>query len=517
MTYIAGTTATTAEPPIWTSRTAAAAGVLAALVIAGDVLLWSHEPGISIFMFFCCLIAGVLALHPHKLGEGRTVVLFVVALLGAAPFIETLSLWALLTAQGGLALLALGISNQLPRFEDWGGAVTRFGVLAPVRLLTDTFRVIGEGGRQKVGGNLLRTITVWIVPLVFAAIFVLLFSAANPIVEMGLRAISLDKLLELLNPSRIFIWGFIAVTSWPFLVPKLLSWVPLPQMQGPHLPRAESLVFGGAAIRNSLIVFNAMFALQTVMDLMFLWGGVRLPEEMTHAEYAHRGAYPLIVTAILAGAFVLAAMRKNGPGETSPLIRNLVYLWIAQNIWLVISSLLRLKLYVEEFHLSEMRVAAGVWMVLVAVGLALIIARIALGKSNKWLVMCNMAALTVVFWLAAAVDVRSTIAFYNVRHSFEVTGQGTPLDLYYMSDLGPDAIPALDEFITTAKLEGEEKLNTFSILRNELSSRVIYASSAPWDVHPYPQDWREWTWRSERLQQYLLAHPFSPEPSRPID
>jgi hypothetical protein len=57
----------------------------------------------------------------------------------------------------------------------------------------------------------------------------------------------------------------------------------------------------------------------------------------------------------------------------------------------------------------------------------------------------------------------------------------------------------------------------FSILRNELSSRVIYASSAPWDVHLYPQDWREWTWRSERLQQYLLAHPFSPEPSRLID
>src|SRR5690349_16466047 len=115
MTDIAGTTATTAEPPIWTSRTVAAAGVLAALVIAGDILLWTHEPGISIFIFLCCLIAGILALHPHKLSETRTVILFVVALLAAAPFIETQSLWALATAQGGLTLLALGISNQLPR------------------------------------------------------------------------------------------------------------------------------------------------------------------------------------------------------------------------------------------------------------------------------------------------------------------------------------------------------------------------------------------------------------------
>ncbi len=508
MTDITGTTADTPEPTIWTRRILAAAGVLAALVVAGDFLLWNHEPGISLFTFFCCLIGGVLALHPEKLGQGRTVVLFFVALLSAAPFVETLSPWALLTAQGGLTLLVLGISNQLPRFEEWSGAFTRFGVLAPVRLIGDGFRMIGEGGRQRVGGRFLRAAAVWLVPLVFAVVFVLLFSAANPVVEMGLRAIRLDKLLELLNPARIFLWGLVAIGAWPFLVPKLLNWTALPQVQGPTLPRAETLLFGHAAIRNSLIVFNAMFALQTMMDLMFLWGGVRLPDGMSHAEYAHRGAYPLIVTAILAGAFVLAVMRRNGPGETSPLIRNLVYLWIAQNIWLVISSLLRLKLYVEEFHLSEMRVAAGIWMVLVAIGLALIIARIALNRSNKWLVMCNFVALSLTFWVVAVVDIKSAIAFYNVRHAYEVTGRGTPLDMYYMNDLGPDAIPALDEFIETARFAPRETITTFSLTRSELASRV--ASGAP-------SDWREWTWRSDRLQNYLLQHPFSPDLTALID
>jgi hypothetical protein len=512
MTDIAGPSVP-AEPTIWTTRTLAAAGILAALIVAGDVLLWDHNPGISLFIFFGCLIAGVLALHPHKLGEPRTVALFLVVLLSIAPFLETVSPWALLTAQGGLTLLALGISDQLPRFEDWGGAFTRFGILAPVRLLGDGLRIIGEGGQHKIGGRFLRGAVAWVVPLIFAVLFVLLFSAANPLVEMALKTIRLDKLLELLNPNRILIWGFIAVASWPLLVPRLLSWTPLPQMQGPVLPRAESLVFGHDAIRNSLVVFNAMFAVQTVMDLMFLWGGVRLPDGMTHAEYAHRGAYPLIVTAILAGAFVLAAMRRNGPGETSSLIRALVYLWIGQNIWLVISSLLRLKLYVEEFQLSELRIAAGVWMVLVAIGLALIIARIALGRSNKWLVMCNLAALSVTFWLAAVVDIRGYIAFYNVRHAYEVTGAGTPLDLYYMSDLGPDAIPALDEYLTTARVPNSD----MSIQRQELATRVIYADFTTKDVHLFAQDWREWTWRSDRLQQYLLAHPFSPDLATPIE
>ena len=49
------------------------------------------------------------------------------------------------------------------------------------------------------------------------------------------------------------------------------------------------------AITRSLILFNALFALQTVLDLTYLWGGANLPDGMTLAEYAHRGAYLLIL------------------------------------------------------------------------------------------------------------------------------------------------------------------------------------------------------------------------------
>lgn len=516
MTDIAGTSVPT-EPTIWTSRTGAALGVLAALVAVGDILIWAHEPGVSLFVLFVALIFGVLVLHPHKLGQGRTVVLFLVALLSAAPFIETASPWALLTAQAGLTLLALGISDNLPRFEDWGAVFTRFGVLAPVRLAGDGLRIVGEGGRQKLGGNLGRAAMVWIVPVLFAAVFVLLFSAANPVIEFALRAIRLDRLLELLQPARIILWVMVAGFAWPFLQPRLLNWVALPAMQGPMQPRAESLFFGRAAILNSLVLFNLLFATQTVMDLMYLWGGVRLPEGMTNAEYAHRGAYPLIVTAILAGAFVLAAMRRDGPGQTSPLIRNLVYVWVAQNVWLVISSILRLKLYVEEYQLSEMRVAAGIWMVLVAIGLVLILAKIALDRTNKWLVMSNLAVLMVTLWGVALTDIQSIIAHYNVQHSREVAGHGVPLDFYYMSELGPSAIPALDEYIATADFASEGDRTTFSLIRAELADRVIYARTSPLRVEPYQQDWQEWTWRGERLRAYLLAHPFSPDIAESID
>jgi hypothetical protein len=44
------------------------------------------------------------------------------------------------------------------------------------------------------------------------------------------------------------------------------------------------------------------------------------------AAYAHRGAYPLIATALLAGVFVLATMKPGSATAASLAIRRLVIL-----------------------------------------------------------------------------------------------------------------------------------------------------------------------------------------------
>ena len=104
-----------------------------------------------------------------------------------------------------------------------------------------------------------------------------------------------------------------------------------------------------------------------------------------------------------------------------------------------------------------------------------------------------------------------------MQHSREVAGHGVPLDYYYMSELGPSAIPALDEFLATAKFASEGDRTSFSLLRAELADRVIYARTEPPVVQLYQQDWQEWTWREERLRAYLLEHPFSPGTLASID
>ena len=116
------------------------------------------------------------------------------------------------------------------------------------------------------------------------------------------------------------------------------------------------------------------------------------PISVTLAAYAHRGAYPLIATALLAGVFVLVTLRPGSDTAAVPLIRRLVVLWVGQNVFLVASSILRTLDYVDAYSLTRLRVAALLWMALVAVGLSLILWRMLSGKSATWLINANALA-----------------------------------------------------------------------------------------------------------------------------
>jgi hypothetical protein len=446
--------------------------------------------------FMASVAVPIVWLRRERINSRAMLVGLGIFTLSLLPMVEALSWLSFLSGLFGLSFLALSASRRLPRaFEDLTGVVARFGTLAPFRLIGDTFRFLSESTGRGLGGRIARSLLAWIVPLGFAAAFLLLFASANPLIESVLNAIRIDSLGQLLDPWRIVLWGIVAVIVWPLLRPKLLPWPKGPAVQGPVRPKAESLVFGRAAILRSLVVFNALFAVQTAMDILYLWGGVRLPDGMTYADYAHRGAYPLIVTALLAAGFVLAAMRKGGAAEASPLIRRLVYLWIGQNVLLVVSSILRLDLYVEAYSLTEMRIAAGIWMGLVAVGLVLILWKILRGRSNKWLVTSNLVALGVTLYTCAFIDFSALIARYNVENSVELLGGGQPLDLHYLSVLGPTAIPAIDHLLAHAP----PGLDTrgFRALRDGMAV----------DFLPYRRDWRSWSFRDRRLRDYLLATP----------
>ncbi|WP_439408318.1 DUF4173 domain-containing protein [Bradyrhizobium sp. DASA03076] len=498
MTSLASTIAADIQP-IRQSAIPAKLGCALALAALADWLFYGHRIGLSLTLFAIATVCMSMLFNYAALDRRRAMIGAVILVAGLIPAIEELNALSFLILVAALAIALLFATSPEPSgLAERARALRTFFLLGPFRVFLEALQVFNMSAFT-------RGIALWLLPATLGTVFVTLFAAANPVIEQWVSLLNPKIILDHVSPPRVLFWTMMLALVWPFihvrwrprkLVITDVAEAPVP----PPLPPVVSVEFlGPSTILRSLILFNLLFAAQSVLDGLYLWGHVALPANMTYAAYAHRGAYPLIATALLAAAFVLVAMRPGGPAEKSTVIRPLVYLWVAQNVLLVASSILRLDLYVDIYMLTYWRIAAFIWMGLVALGLILIVARIALDRSNRWLVGANLIALTMVLYGASLVNFDAFIADYNLKHSSEMGGNGVKIDANYLLTLGPQALPAIDKVIA---LRGGD---------------YCLAGRRDRLVEGQRQDltWRAWGFRSWRLQRRLDAQAKSPPSNHP--
>ena len=452
------------------------------LVLVADIFFYDQPAGWTAGGFCLLLLTAIVVFNPESVRTktGRIAMLLTFGqclLLVNDP--NKLSIILFIAGVASIDLTSRGVI-----YDDalaWLRRVVRFILSAIVKPFSNWPRHVRAVKRRRGGGRIESSLRGWTLPVVLTAVFILLFGSANPILGNLLRAIKWDEFLPDLSWQRLLFWLFTGAVCWRVIRPRLHAnrIVARPKSRS-HL---VEWLFSGAAILRSLVIFNILFAAQTAMDAAYLWGGAKLPDGMTYAQYAHQGAYPLIVTALLAAAFVLIVMRPGSGSAQSRLIRGLVYGWVGQNVFLVISSIWRTDLYVQEYSLTYLRLSALIWMVLVATGLILIVARMVFARSNTWLINANGLALLLVLYACSATNLGGLIADYNVRHCREVTGQGNPLDVSYLEEIGPSALPAL------FWLESHDQ--------KEILPRTLKSS-----LDARQKNWRSWTFQGYLLSQY---------------
>lgn len=493
------------------------------LTVAADRLFfgtWGQSVGLSAPTFLALTAGAALLCRPHFTRQALLGP-FLFLIVGVLALVETVDEASLAVAVVCLAAFVLAASQRLPFGLDAVPALGHFLLRAPLALFGDDRRrrsVALKRARYRAATQpRSRTFLVWTMPVVLTCAFILLLAAGNPVLEQWLARLDPFILLKILDPTRILFWALVIVLVWPFLRPRLLRrpagktekrpWTALGATGA--TTNATSLVYGPAAILRALVLFNGVFALETLLDAVYLWGGAELPDGIGYAAYAHRGAYTLVATALLAAGFVLVALRPGMKAAADRRIRALVYVWIGQNVVLVLSSILRLDLYVDVYALTHWRLAAFVWMGIVAVGLVLICVRIAGGRSNRWLVGANALVLAFVVAGSCFVDDNALVAGFNVDHSREVSGRGMSLDIAHLASLGPAAIPSIDRFLTQVATAAPTPFEEFAILHvGALRDRLAYEHRSG------SSDWREWTFRKWRLTRYLDTHD-APTPVSP--
>lgn len=444
--------------------------LLVPLIALGDILVWQVLPGLSLAVFGAAIVIAALWVAGTKINGQRVVLVAGGSILALLPLVELVQPLSLLIAVGGVSAMLALLAGLKPS-EVVRGAM-RLWPMGVRQTCVDAAGMMQ--GRDSIGAGALfqRTLMGWLMPVALGFVFLLLLLEANPIAQGWFDAMwRID--LSLPGGDRMVFWLCLVPLVWTALsVTKMrerLRKTPKFQKMGP----VREGMINPASVVRALVLFNAVFALQTLMDVIYLYGGVGLPDGITYAEYAHRGAYPLVFTALLAGGFALLTRRWT---DGNQMLRGLLMFWVAQNVMLVISSLVRLELYVDVYGLTHLRVAAGIWMGLVAAGLGLVLWQIWKGQNNAWLMLRSGVMGSAVLYLCALISFDSVIARYNLS-------QPVLKDTYHLCWLGDAAQPIIAEH------------------EAGLGRKVCYGRH---EIET-PNDWREWGFRNWRARNSLAA------------
>ncbi|QAY76137.1 DUF4173 domain-containing protein [Sphingosinicella sp. BN140058] len=466
--------------------------IATSLVIIADLLFFAHGGGSTIGLYAVLLLAAAWLMRPAIRRSGAALVASGAALAFATALFADPSLLA-----AALFWAAASMAMLLPRsgFDNglrWLVRLAFQAVASPVLPFRD-FGTARTARRRKARFRSGSRIALLGLPVMGSLVFLALFARANPLIG---RALDVEWAAAWASLSfvRIVFWLLFAILAWSLLRPTRLRLGHVRTIDEDFALPGVSL----ASVTLSLIAFNAIFALQNGLDIAFLWSGAPLPDGMTLASYAHRGAYPLIATALLAALFVLVTLRPGSAMAESRLVRRLVSIWIGQNVLLVASTMLRTVDYVEAYSLTILRISALLWMALVAIGLVLICWRLWARKSAAWLINANLLAATLLLSACAFVDLGAIAAGWNVRHAREAGGRGASLDLCYLGKLGESAL------LPVIELESRTRA---PLLRERLGWLRNVKLVA---LEQQQADWRTWTMlgarRLEAAQASVAAH-----------
>lgn len=461
------------------------------LAALADLFFWKAWPGSTLGVFALAFAMALGVVQPAIWRDRRAVLAMAGAVVMAAAMIvrPTFAGWVLFGVMLGIASLS---TRAGPRDDAWRWFQRLAwqpiaGIAGPI---VDAIKLSNPRLRRSPLG-LLRLLPALILPAVGGLVFLLLFSAANPVIRDALSGVDLDG-PDLL---RLFFWLAVMGVAWHVLRPRHLR-RPLATPGA----RGEGRAWGVStlSVLLSLLTFNALFAVQNGLDIAFLWSGQRLPQQFTLAEYVHHGVFPLMVTALLAALFVLIALRPGSDTAAHKGVRWLVVLWTGQNLFLVASAAARMALYIESYSMTRLRIVILVWMALVALGLLAILWRVLRDRSASWLLNVNAGALLLAVFGFAVTDIGSLAAHWNVRNAREAGGRGVELDVCYLRQLGDSGILPLAEIERRADLP------------ESLRRRAAWARrDGHRDLAERQSDFRSWTvlghWRMAQVADLSFA------------
>jgi hypothetical protein len=468
-------------------RLAGIAGMAAGLGLLADFLLRETPWGLNVAVWLALLgIAGLRVVRRSDAAAWP----FLLAIAFAVCFAWRASV-VLLVLSGMMFLLSI----SLPLLRDPRvagvvrhglallGTMTSAGILAPVAVVELARH---SRGSAPPAGRLVPLARGALVALPFLLVFGALFSAADPVFEWYVGDV-FGFVLERL-PSH-------ALMSLAF------AWVALGLLFGlaiVRLPARSSMEGstgrGGTETLVALLLVDALFLLFLLVQIRTLFGGRELVETtlgLSYAEYAREGFFQLVAATAVALSGLLAADWLVPAGSSRRrLFRAAATVLLLLVTAVLASAAIRMRLYVSEYGLTELRLYTSAFMVWLAFVLAWFAGTVLRGRRERFMAGA-LAGLAVGILGLSALDPDATIVRSNAA-SLPRQAPAAPeesvaagFDARYAATLGPDAVPAL--------LAVWPRLDPWR--------RCVVAGALLTDHTGPSPDWRTWSWGRDRARE----------------
>lgn len=461
------------------------------LGILGDLLLRAKPWGLNVTLCAIALTgAAMWFVRRHKVTPGPDApwLALTVVLLGAAFMrrdaqgLEQFDVIAMIIALalGAASLQGARLAGQRPFDYLRDGVTAAAGTIGGALMLVgkdiDWHELPQEGRMRR-----LRTVGVGVLlaaPLL--VVFGALFASADSVfatVLQNMFAVNLDSIGE--HTALIGVWGALTAgyLRWSFIGQRAAS--------GAETSTAGALGIGPVA--TALGLLNLMFLLFVVVQLRYFFGGSSIVEEttgLTYAEYARQGFFQLTAASALVLPVMMGAdhMVRHETAANLTTFRRLAGLLLILLSVVMASALQRMRLYVGAFGLSEDRLYATGFMVLLFGVFAWFGWTVLRGLREKF----AFGALIQGFAVLAGLHVLNPDGFI-VRTNLHRNAAERPFDVEYALSLGADAVPPLLDAFATFDSAGQCAVAT-KLLR---------------DWSPDGADWRSWNWSRGRARRLV--------------
>ncbi len=435
-----------------------------------NIAFWHEKLALNLFVFNLFTATVLLIFNPKAL-KSKSAMISVAGTIVAsgAVLMHNSAISKIAAIASVIAMIGL---VQFPTLRSvWHGAKTAIiNFFRAPEILITLFRKTPKRPTRRFG----KTLKLSLIPIAILLVFFFIFKIANPVFsELSNELFSsigdfFSNFFDYFSFWRVyfFIIG-LGIVNWivykgfrTFFVKKeaskdvnlvrkrnrvrnVLNTTPSKEKhvyRFKHIPtlglKNENLM---AAITMGLVCL--LLIIVNTIDIIYVWFGFEYAPNEDLSARVHEGTYLLILSIVLSMVVMLIFFRKNlNFYKKNKTIRALSFFWLAQNVVLVTSVIIRNIYYINHQGITHKRIGVFIFLILTIVGLITLFFKISNRKSTFFLLLQNGWAVYTMLIVMALVNWDVMIVRYNVSHPNQ-----DQIDYVYLLGLSDEAVTILNE------------------------------------------------------------------------